>query len=131
MGKWKDRIIVTAIVAGAAYLAYYEYRAGYFTRPPMPEGAFSLSYPSGFRAIMVDVPNERETRRYLGLPSEVPFYLSDAWSFCYPPSKEEQEQVAVTLKERNRPGERAEAVCKIKVDGNPIVRGVVTSVPRP
>jgi len=130
MGKLKDRIIVTAIVVAGSWWAFDAYRSGYFTRPPMPEGAFSLSYPSGFRAIMVGIPNERETRRYMGRSSEVPFYLEKAWSFCSPPSKEEHKQLATTMKVRDFPGVRIEAVCKIDVDGNSVVRGVITSVPR-
>ncbi|KWV56675.1 hypothetical protein AS026_33035 [Rhizobium altiplani] len=130
MGKLKDRIIVTAIVTAGSWWAYEAYRAGNFARPTMPEGAFSLSYPSGLRAIMVNIPNERKTRRYMGFPSDVPFYLEKAWSFCSPPNTKEQKQLDETMKVRDLPGARIEAVCKIKVDGNSVVRGVITSVPR-
>ncbi len=96
----------------------------------MPEGAFSISFTSGLRAILVDVPNEREARRYFGFPMEVPFYLKDSWSFCYPPTSEDADQVAAFMKARNWPGERFEVVCKIKVDNDVVVRGVITTVPK-
>lgn len=139
MWKWIKRAVLVVVAVGGAYTAYDQYRAGYFTRPTMPDGAFSLSYKNGLRAILVNVPYERETRRYLGFPSNVPFYLKDAWSFCSPPSEEEGEAVSAFMKSRDAlvkepgqewPGERVEAVCKIKVDNKDIVRGVITSVPR-
>jgi len=130
MGKLKDRIIVSAIVVAGSWWTFEAYRAGNFTRPTMPEGAFSLSYPSGLRAIMVNIRNERKTRRYMGFPSDVPFYLEKAWSFCSPPSKGEQKQLAAAMKVRDFPGARIEAVCKIDVEGTKVVRGVITSVPR-
>lgn len=96
----------------------------------MPEGAFSLSYKNGLRAILVDIPNEKNTRRYFGFPTEVPFYLEEAWSFCSPPSKDERKDVSAFMKGRNWPGERFEAICKIEVDNKVVVRGVITSVPK-
>lgn len=130
MWKWVRRIVLAAFAAGGLYTAYDGYRAGYHTRPKMPEGAFSLSYKSGLRAILVDVPDDRETRRYFGFPSDVPFYVKDAWSFCAPPTEEEAEHVASVMNSRNWPGERFEAICKIKVDSDVVVRGIITSVPK-
>lgn len=127
MLKW---IILILIVAGVGYVAYDDYKAGYHTRPTLPEGAFSLSYKNGLRAILVDVPDQKATRRYFGFPQEVPHYLKDVWSFCYPPTDEEGPQVRQFMQERNMPGERFEAVCKIKADNDIVLRGVITSVPR-
>lgn len=121
---------MAAVVAYAAYSGHDAYRAGLFTRPKMPDGAFSLSFKSGFRAILIDVTNEKRTRRYLATPrKDVPFYLSDTWSLCYPPDEEEKRYLEGFLKSRNFPGERLEAVCKIKVDNESIERGLITSVP--
>lgn len=120
MLKW---IIAILIVAGGGYVAYDGYKAGYHTRPAMPEGAFSLSYKNGLRAILVDVPDQKATRRYFGFPQEVPHYLRDVWSFCYPPTDEEGPQVRQFMQERNMPGERFEAVCKIKADDDIVLRG--------
>lgn len=124
------RIVFAALVIGLGFLAYDQYRAGYFTRPDMPEGAFSLSYKSGMRGIVVGIPDEKTTRRYLGFPREVPFYLEDAWSFCRSPREDEQQRVAAFMKDRDWPGERFEAVCEIEVDGEAVVRGWITSVPK-
>lgn len=96
----------------------------------MPDGAFSLSYKNGLRAILVGVPNEQEERRYFGFPQDVPFYLKDGWSFCARPEGEEKAQAAAFIKGRNQPGERFEVICKIKADNDIVVRGLITSVPR-
>ncbi|MEI9405216.1 hypothetical protein [Mesorhizobium argentiipisi] len=122
--------MLAAFIGCGGYGVHDAYRAGLFTRPSMPEGAFSVSYKSGLRGILVDVPNEKTTRRYLGFPQKVPFYLEDAWSFCRPPNEDEQEHVSAFMKDRNWPGERFEAVCKIEVDDKVVVRGLITSVPK-
>ena len=127
---WKTvfGILLIAGVGYVGYFAYDYYRGGFHTRPEMPDGAFSLSYKSGLRAILVDVPNERDTRRYFGNPMKVPFYLKEAWSFCNPPTKDEDLGFRATRK--MMPGERFEAVCKINVDDDIVIRGVITSVPK-
>jgi hypothetical protein len=127
MFKW---IVFTALLMGLGFLAYNQYRAGYFTRPEMPEGAFSLSYKSGLRGILVSIPDERTTRRYFGYRAEVPFYLEASWSFCRPPREDEQQSVSTFMKRRDWPGERFEAVCEIDVDGEAVIRGWITSVPK-
>lgn len=127
MWKWG---VLSVIFLGLGYSVYDGYKAGYFTRPEMPEGAFSLSYKSGLRGILVDVPEEKRTRRYLGIPLEVPFYLKEAWSWCYPPTKEEAPQVNDFMAQRDWPGQRLEAVCRIMVDGKNVDRGIIISVPK-
>lgn len=59
---------------------------------------------------------------------KVPFYLEDAWSFCAPPT--EIEIAEIMTARGDNPGERIEGVCKIDVDGDVVVRGFVTSVPK-
>ncbi|OHV21425.1 hypothetical protein EOS93_23190 [Rhizobium sp. RMa-01] len=130
MRVWTKRIIGAAVLGIIGYGAYDYYRAGFWTRPEMPDGAFSLSYKNGLRGILVGVPNEKETRRYFGYPREVPFYLKDAWSVCSPPDDTEKTSAAEFIKIRNQPGERFEAICRIKADNDVVVRGVITSVPR-
>lgn len=130
MWKWAKRAMIIAIVAYGGYAAYDFYRAGLHTRPEMPDGAFSISYKNGLRAILVDVADERPTRRYFGMPLEVPFYLKNAWSFCHPPAGKEVEYAAAFIKERALPGERFEAICRIQVDNETVDRGVITSVPK-
>lgn len=130
MGKWVGWGIVAAIIAYVGYEFQNAYRAGYFTRPPVPEGAFSLSYKNGLRGIMVGIPDETASRRYLGFKAEVPFYLEEAWSFCRSPTEDEQQNVSAFMGHRDWPGERFEAVCEIEVDGANVVRGWITSVPK-
>lgn len=126
MVKWA---VLLVLLVGGGYLTYDAYRAGYYTRPDMPDGAFSISYKNGLRGILIDVPDDQGTRRYLGSPQAVPFYLEDTWAFCRPPVGDEVQHAESLLRERNWPGERFEAVCKITVDDEAIVRGVITSVP--
>lgn len=128
--KWIIWIVLLAAGGYIAYGAYDYHMAGYHTRPDMPEGAFSLSYKSGLRGILIDLPNEKATRRYLGVPMEVPFYLEESWSWCHAPTQEEIARAAPIMAERNWPGHRLEAVCKITVEGQELVRGLIVTVPR-
>jgi len=130
MWKLIKRVLVATIIAVIGYSIYDYYRADLHTRPDMPEGAFSISYKNGLRAILVNVPNERDTRRYFGTPMEVPFYLKDAWSFCSPPNAIEKAQANEVLSKRDWPGERFDVVCRITVDDKVVIRGLITFVPR-
>jgi hypothetical protein len=130
MWKWVAGTVVVLGVAYGAYGAYDFYKAGYLTRPEMPEGSFSFSFVTGFRAILLGVPNEKDTRRYFGFPQEVPFYLKDAWSFCSPPQGDDIAMAEKFINDRDMPGERFEVVCKVTADDDVVVRGVITSVPR-
>lgn len=121
------RLIGFLIVGGVAYTGYDYVRAGLFSRPDMPEGAFSISYKDGFRAILVDVPNERDTRTYRGFSLDVPDYLEREWSLCMPPSEEEAAEILAT--HGDNPGERVEVVCTIDTDGVFVTRGYITSMP--
>lgn len=127
MFKW---IGIFALIAGGSYVAYDTYMSGYFTRPTLPEGAFSLSYKNGLRGIMVGIPDEREKRRYFGVPLEVAFYLKDSWSWCSPPTKEEAARAAQLMAQQNWPGQRLDAVCKIAVGEEQVVRGLIVTVPK-
>ncbi len=121
------------VLAAGGYFAYgvYDYyMAGLHTRPEMPPGAFSVSYKNGLRGILVDLPDEKATRRYLGVPMEVPFYLEESWSWCKAPTQEESARAEPFMAERNWPGRRLEAVCKITVEGQEVIRGLIVTVPR-
>lgn len=134
MWRWVGVVVLLGLFALVGW-GVYDYRsAGLHTRPDMPPNAFSLSYKNGLRAILVDVPDERDTRRYFGYPTEVPFYLEDAWSFCSPPEGQEAAVYEAWLDEADErgrpPGMRVEAVCRIDVEGEKVIRGVITTVPR-
>lgn len=130
MWKWIGRSVLVAIVGFGGYAAYDYYRADLHTRPEMPPGAFSISYKNGLRAILVDVPNQRDTRRYFGYPAEVPFYIEDAWSFCTSPEDAEVAMAEDWLAQSDQPGMRFEVICRVDVDGEAVIRGFITSVPR-
>lgn len=130
MWKWVFRALLIGIVGYVGYGFYDFYRAGLHTRPEMPEGAFSISYSNGLRAIITGVGDEDKGRRYFGFPQDVPHYLEDAWSTCTPPVGQEVTMAQKFLRDRNMPGERFEVVCKITADEDVVVRGVITSVPR-
>lgn len=130
MLKWILRGLVICGVAYVGYGTWDYYRGGYFSLPELPKGAFPLSYKNGLRAILVDVPDQREKRRYFGHSLAVPQYLKDAWSTCTPPTKAEAANAVKFIADRNLPGERFEAVCRLQVDKDTVVRGLVTSVPR-
>lgn len=130
MWKWIGRAALLGVIGFVGWVAYDYYRADLHNRPEMPSGAFSLSYKNGLKAILVDVPDERETRRYFGYPADVPFYIEDAWSFCSPPEGDEVAETERWLAASEQPGMRIEAICRIDVDGETVVRGIITSVPR-
>ncbi len=131
MKKWLGRIIAVGIIGFLGFAGYDYYRAGHFTRPEMRDGEFSISYSTGLRAILTGVPNERETRRYLGYPNEVPYYLEDVWSICSPPTPEELSELErPEYPWSELPGKRFEVICKIDVDGDIVVRGIIITVPK-
>jgi len=119
-------IIIIMIIG---YFGYIYIEGGYYKRPELPKNSFSISFKNGFRAIMVNMTDERLERNYIGVPSlDVPFWAKDAWSYCKRPTKKEKRKI---LKKINLGvGSRLEAICKIKVDKDTIInRGVVFSVP--
>lgn len=126
MIKW---LFIIGVLAIGGYAAYEYYAAGYHTRPEVPEGAFSVSYPSGLRGVVLDLPEDK-TRRYLGMPLKVPSYLEKTWSLCRPPLREEAPEVLQFMESRDLPGARFEAICEIELDGDVVTRGVLISVPR-
>ena len=149
MKRWILWIISSLAVSFAFYYAYGFYRNGYLSLPDLPDGAYTLSFENGFRAIVLDavVPDANgddapkylrslsvanRERKYLGIPLEVQPWFKDAWSWCKPPTAEETtglEQMSDDFK-RSVENARFEAVCRIDVDGTKIVRGLIFSVPR-
>jgi hypothetical protein len=128
MGKWIGRASGAAIIGFVAYGAYTYFAESYHTRPQLPEGAFSISFNSGLRAVVLDIPPERKTRRYLGVPFEVPDSVESVWSWCKRPSADVAAEV---LKQTDMgPGSRLDAVCMAELDGATLRRGAIFSVPR-
>jgi hypothetical protein len=120
-----------------------------FSLPELPDGAYTLSFENGFRAIVLeaDVPDKvgddapkylrslgiaNRERKYLGVPLEVQPWFKEAWSWCKRPTPEEIADLLGMPEDIRRKVENArfEAVCRIDVDGKEIVRGLIFSVPR-
>lgn len=125
MWKW---IVGGLLVVVISYAVNTYYRLGFHTMPEIPDGAFVITRRNGFQAILVDVPDLQGARTYFQYPVVVPFYLEKAWAICKPPIGDEAQGFRESIK--SNPGERFEAVCKIKVDEDIVIRGLITSVPK-
>ncbi len=121
--------IIAVIVAGYfGYVTYNMYRAGYFDVPELASNDFVLSFKSGFRGVLRDMPDERPARRYLASSaSNVPTWFQETWSECRLPV--EEERAAFEQRVDLGPGGRLEAICEIDADGDIFVRGWFASVP--
>lgn len=128
MSKWLGRGIVAIFLAFAAFSGWSFFRFGLHKQPIVPEGAFWLSYSSGFRGIVVELEDARPNRAYIAYSAEdVPPWFQKTWSTCRPLTEDER---TVFEAEADRgPGHRWEAVCEIDADGVTVVRGWIASVP--
>lgn len=145
---WISKVAGVCVLGAAGYWTFDAHRAGLFELPELPDGAFTLSFHNGLRAIVLDadVPEGTETdgprffralgvanreRKYLGVPFEVEPWFRGRWSWCKAPTDADRAQLNNTeeLRERFKHA-RFEAVCHIRTDGNEIPSGVIFSVPR-
>ncbi len=128
MIKWLLRLVGVGVVGFIGFGIYEYYRAGLNTRPPMPEGAFSLSFTGGLRGIMLGVEDEGTTRRYMGRTrTDIPVWFKDSWSYCMPPTEDNRAALLEQLKVG--PGMRLDGVCTLDADGDVITTGYILSVP--
>ncbi|UOA32182.1 hypothetical protein DSM110093_01966 [Sulfitobacter sp. DSM 110093] len=126
----KKLLLISALaVAGYfGYDTYKMYKGGYFSMPELGPNDFSLSFKSGFRGVMRDIPDHRPARRYLASQaSGVPEWFQETWSECRRPL--EKEQTAFEQQLDVGPGGRLEAICEIDAGGDIFVRGWFISVP--
>lgn len=157
MWKWIGRLVSIGIIGlligiiGLVVFTIYDYhRAGYFSMPDLKDDEYPIVFRSGFRAIVIDPDISDETyenapqlfrrlrpanpdRKYLGVPSEVPSWFEDAWSYCEKPDEAESEAVFNTMPDdmrRELMGARLDAVCTIDSDEKKILRGLLFSVPK-
>lgn len=151
MKRWIVRIVFLGILSFASLWAYNFYRAGYLSLPDLPDGAYTLSYKNGFRAIITDanISDPRPLgyegpkyfrslnaanpeRKYLGVPFNVQSWFEGAWSWCKSPTNQEKEDLNLMPDDFKRQvaNARFEAVCRISVDDSEVVRGLIFSVPR-
>ncbi|MCA8878977.1 MAG: hypothetical protein KDA73_03265 [Rhodobacteraceae bacterium] len=148
MKRWILRIIVVCLLGSISFWGYDAYRAGFLSLPDLPDGAYTLSFKNGLRAIILDaqVPHQignapkyfrslglaNRDRKYLGIPLDVQPWFKDAWSWCKSPTPEEKVELERMPDDFKRTvgTARFEAVCRINVDGTEIVRGLIFSVPK-
>jgi hypothetical protein len=147
---WFSKLLLIGVVGYAGYSAYDMHRGGYFSLPDLPDGAYPISFKSGFRAVAYDVEVTDDQfastskyfrrltmasrdRRFIGIPSDVPSWFEDTWSTCHRGTDEEREYILGTLPEdmkREMVGARLDAICFIEVEGErPFLRGLIYSVP--
>ena len=83
MIKWLLRLVGIGVVGFIGYGIYDYYKAGLHTRPPMPEGAFSLSFKAGPRVIMLNTEDEDCVPVW---PNEefAQAWATDQWQECRP-----------------------------------------------
>ena len=125
--KWIFRIIGIGFLILFGLVVYDVNFGRLSTRPEMPLGAFDMQFKNGANVILVDVPDEKNSRDYILFEAEVPDYLKDNWSFCYPPTDAEKADYLANATDKIP---RLDAICKHEVDGNSIVRGAITSIPK-
>lgn len=150
MFKWISRIVVLALIGFVGVSAYQYYRLGIYSMPDLPEGAYYVAFKNGLRGVVLDadVPPtstgndpkffrslhvENRDRKYLGVPVDVPAWFKESWSFCDAPTDAERQSIPPDLPaklQQSLRNARFEAVCHIDVDGEPMLRGLLFSVPR-
>ena len=128
MAKWIGRVSGAAVVGFAAYGVFTYFSQGYHTRPDVPEGGFSITFNSGLRAIVEGVTQDRQNKRYLGVPYDVPEWAEDRWAMCQPPGEDETDDLP--RKVDLGPGSRLEALCRVDGEGETVLRGAIYSAPR-
>lgn len=150
--SWIGRIVVLGVVGYVGYGAYDLHRGGYFSLPDIPNGAYPISFKSGLRGVVHDIQVEDDTqastpkwfrrlaranqsRRYLGVPMDVPTWASSKWAKCLPAEAEDQQEIEARMPGdylKDLEGARLDAICFIETDqeDKPIFRGLIYSVPR-
>lgn len=147
---WFSKLLLIGVVGYAGFAIYDLNRGGYLSLPDIPDGAYPISFKSGFRAVVhdIEVTDSRyaatskyfrrlamanRDRRFIGIPSNVPRWFEDTWSTCHRGTDEEREYILSTLPEgvaSEMVGTRLDAICFIEVEGErPLLRGLIFSVP--
>jgi hypothetical protein len=147
---WITKLVVLGVVGYGGYEAYLLHKGGYFDLPVVPYGAYTVSFKSGLRGIVLDAEVSNDAladshkifrrlsdanpdRRYLGIPMDVPYWFEDVWSTCIKPSEDELQYIEASLSDAEKQkliGARLDAFCYIETDGKKrIARGLIYSVP--
>lgn len=143
------KLLLIGVIGFLGYGAFQAYQKGYFSMPDMPEGSYAYSRKGGMRGIILDaevsapittmpqffrrINLANPDRRYFGIPFVVTPWLEDVWSICAPPSEDErvgfQQSMSDELKQ-DLAYARFDAVCRIDVEGEIVLRGLLYSVPK-
>jgi hypothetical protein len=149
MFRWLIYLFLIVTIGFFGTAALQSYQKGYFNMPDMPEGAYVYSRKDGMRGIVLNAEVSRPAtnlpkyfrqinvanteRRFFGIPFEVTSWLEDVWSVCTPPSKQERVDFPKVFSESVKQDlayARFDAVCRIDVDGEIILRGLLYSIPK-
>jgi hypothetical protein len=150
MLRWILRVLLIGVIGIAGYTAFETYKKGYFSIPDIPDGSYVFSFKSGMRGIVLDAdvsdPSVADMpmflrrinfanpdRIYFGVPADLAPWIAGAWSICTSPSEEERISFAASFSEdleQKLAHARFDAVCRIDVDGEEVVRGLLYSVPK-
>lgn len=150
MVKWIFKLFLIGIVVVVGYTTIQTYRKGYFSIPDMPDGSYAFSFNGSMRGIVLDVeasvPSTASNpkflrriffanpdRRYFGIPFQVAPWIENAWSICAPPSEGARagfERAMPDNLKQTLEYARLDAVCRVDVDGEEVLRGLLYSVPK-
>jgi hypothetical protein len=142
------KLLLIGVIGFLGYGAFQAYQKGYFSMPDMPEGSYAYSRKDGMRGIILnaevsdpiaDMPKffrrinlANPDRRYFGVPFAVAPWLEDVWSICISPSEEERVEFPQSMPDELKQDlayARFDAVCRIDVEGEMVLRGLLYSVP--
>ena len=143
------KLLLIGVIGILGYAVFQAYQKGYFSMPDMPEGSYAYSRKDGMRGIILnaevsdpitDMPNffrrinlANPSRRYFGVPLVVAPWLEDVWSICISPSEDERVEFQQSMPDEIRQDlayARFDAVCRIDVDGEKVLRGLLYSIPK-
>lgn len=143
------KLLLIGVIGFLGFAAFQSYQKGYFSMPYMPEGSYAYSRKDGMRGIilnaevsdpMTDMPKffrrivlANPHRRYFDVPFVVAPWLEDVWSICISPSEDERVEFQQSMSEELKKSlayARFDAVCRIDVDGEEVLRGLLYSVPK-
>ncbi|NIZ63094.1 hypothetical protein DL239_19190 [Sedimentitalea sp. CY04] len=148
MFKWFFRMLLLCIVGVIGFATFGWHQKGLLNIPHLPEGAYAFSR-GGLRGVVfgqeVSNPTGVESpkffrqlihvnpeRMYLSLPLQVPHWLEDTWSNCTPPTGNEAADFEQSMPDdlkRNLVGARLDAVCRINLESEEVLRGLLYSIP--
>ena len=143
------KLLLIGVIGFFGYAGFQAYQKGYFSMPDMPEGSYAYSRKGGMRGIILnaevsdpitDMPKffrrinlANPDRRYFSVPFVVTPWLEDVWSICISPSEDERVRFQQSMSDELKQDlayARFDAICRIDVEGEIVLRGLLYSVPK-